>query len=354
MKIFSLTARVRYWGPTDDSRPSLPFTATERVLYEAVFAEGACGAAGALHVGEDVVLAVNERGAGWRVVDGRMEPLRFGEVPPKHLATGTDASSPTSAELRAQLAALRWCVVRPTAPARFLLVSGLELDLSGLDASRADLLDALPTPASPGFFGRLRGAKPPEGVALLLSVCPETENPPDGWLPWLRFYRGLGLEFHCWGTEGGGEMEFHDAPAPDGPIEDALLEVLRTHDALEQGQFTELYLNWLESGESPESGFRELVPGQPERGHWCPAPLDEVAKTFEARVARRDVQEGQHVRVRPGTLLVAHLRKAIVEPVALALHAEPTDESVVVWFIVGGISKTSGRLEVFLSERVWS
>lgn len=281
--------------------------------------------------------------------------LSFDQPQPPELTAAPGVPTSATQERRAPLASLRWCALTPNPQDRMLLVSGFELDPTQLGAPEDPaLLAAIPEAPPAGFFARLLGARDREGVALTLRCAPG-QAAPDGWLPWLRFHQERDLEFHCWGTEGGGELELYSAPSPSVPPQEALLEVLRSHALIEREQFAELYEIWLENEGPTEPGLTELVAGAPERGFWQRVPLEEMEDVLVARSGDRDRTGVSHLeRVLPGSALIAQLRNTVHEPLAIALHVEPTNDAVVVWFIVGGVSKISGQLECLLTERVWS
>ncbi|MCO4748009.1 MAG: hypothetical protein KC912_24665, partial [Proteobacteria bacterium] len=255
-------------------------------------------------------------------------------------------------ERRAPLASLTWCSVTLEARDRFLLDSGLDLSADELDLSRSDedLVAAIPTGASVGLFAKLFGkAKAREGAVMLLSAEPATPA-PDGWLTWLEFQTGRDLEFHCWGTEGGTEMATHSEPAAQRPTAEALLDILRTHPSIVREQFADLYDD--EAPRDPE--LQELVPGTPERGFWRSVPPSELAEVFTAHTSSGPGYDLRSDQFLPGSALVDRMRDTLDQPAAVALHAGHEAEAAVVWFAVGGISRSSGQLECFLSERVWT
>jgi hypothetical protein len=343
----------RFGAPTDERVSGSPLEPTERVAHETWWLQGHGGEVGALLVGDLLHLAVGRHGTGWRRVDGAWQPLVFDQPRPPVLSAPAEPSLEAE-ERRRPLATLRWCSVTPTAGDPLLLVSGFDLGPGPLGPlADEELLAAIPEAPPPGFFARLLGAKEQEGTAMTLRY-EAGDAPPPGWLPWLGFHRDHDLEFHCWGTEGGGELELVSAQAPVVPLREALLDLLRSHERLDPDTLADLYGNWQESGDQPDPSLTELVAGAPERGSWREVPLEELAGVLMAYASHTDSQGLRRERTLPGSALTARLRETVHEPLVLALYAEPTSESVVVWFVAGGVSKTSGQLECLLTERVWT
>ncbi len=363
---FGPTYKKRIYGsplePWVEARADVP-------AHASWFVGGQGGEVGALWCEGNLYLAVGRGGAGWRLEGGSVTELRFEPDAPEVLRREPEdlrANIHTVLfERRQPLARLSYCRVTPAAGQRFLMTSGISLDIAGLDVNEtsAELIETIaaaqPQPERGGFFARMLGSSPgqPAGVALVLG-CRRGEPAPDGFLAWLRFQEQRGVIFDWKGNEGGGGLHTCTEPGPVEDIERALLSVLEQSPEVREGIFEEAWEEWREYGVD-EPGFERLIEDAPQRGFWRRLDLEEIARDLNGRASgylHAGTSEArllfeEHV---PGAELVARMRAALVEPVVMALHQVPSDESVVVWFAIGGVSKTSGDLEVMLVERVWS
>ena len=102
------------------------------------------------------------------------------------------------------------------------------------------------------------------------------------------------------------------------------------------------------------------MPGQPERGWWREAEWAELETDMflggtEFRERGTPGAWSLSEAYCPGLDIVERLRAVTVEHRAVAVFDVPHEESVVAWYLFGGISKSAGdTLEVVALERVWS
>ncbi|HHH30862.1 MAG TPA: hypothetical protein ENK57_21300 [Polyangiaceae bacterium] len=362
---FGPTYKKRIYGsplePWVEARADVP-------AHRSWFVGGQGGEVGALWCEGELFLAVGRDGAGWQLEGGSVATLHFEPGAPEILQrepADLHANIHTVLfERRQPLADLSYCRVTPKPGQRFLLSSGLSIEISGLDVSETNaelfrsIANSQPEPER-GFLARILGSSPgqPAGAALIIGCLPD-EPPPAGFLPWLEHYRERGVRFNWMGNEGGGGLHTCEELGPVDDVERALLSVLEQSPEVREGIFEDAWEEWGEYGVD-EPGFERLVEDAPERGFWRRLELDEIARNLSGR-ASEYLDSGtsdarllfeRHV---PGAMLVEHMKAALVEPVVMALHQVPSDESVVVWFAIGGVSKSTGDLEVMLVERVWS
>lgn len=362
---FGTTYEERVYGsplePWVDCRIDAP-------AHRAWFVGGKGGEVGALFYADELYLAVGRGGLGWRFDNGALESLCFDQKAPEVLRNEpSDLQSNKHTVLfarRRPLADMRFCRVTPKVGQRYFLSSGLSVQATDLqsDLANAELMERVaasqPEPKR-GILARLLGSAPvgPTGAALILG-CHDDESPPVGFLPWLEYHQRRGISFGWMGNEGGGELVTHSEPAPEVNVDRALLEILEKSETVREGLFEEAWEEWREFGDA-QPGFEQLIEDAPQRGFWRRSDLVELEQDLSGR-ASEYLNSGTsdarllYERHIPGRLLVEHLQKALIEPVALALHQVPSDESVVVWFAIGGISKSSGQLEVMVVQRVWS
>lgn len=343
---------------------------TEVPAHQSWFVGGEGGEVGALWIAGALHLAVGRGGSGWVVDAGAPAPLSFsGEVPP--------ALSPEPANLdsnlhrglaarRAHLAKLSYCSVEVAPGRRFFLTSGLMVPPGSLAGSpeRGELIETVSKgqPAAPrAFFSRLIGSAAAEPAgALLVLDCERGEDEPEGFLPWLAYHERHGVTFDWMGNEGGGGLLVHSerAPAAEGGTVSALLDLLGASPEVRAGLGDEAWDEWRDYGED-DPAYAPLIAASPERGFWREVELEELRDDLRGGASEylaagtADARLFTERRV-PGSHLVDRLRASLHEPAVVALHQVPSDESVVVWFALGGVSKSSGDLEVMLVERVWS
>jgi len=365
---------ARRFGPTYDERiygsPLEPWVPAnlDAPAHASWFVGGKGGEVGALWHEGALHLAVNEEGAGWLIEGQALTPLSFGSERPQILQhEPADLATNLHQNLRTRrepLKRLRFCRVEVKSGQRLLLSSGLSIhppDLLAVATAPA-LLETIaakqPKPKR-GLMARMLGSAPaePKGAVLTIS-CHDDEVAPKGFLPWLVFHEQRGVSFDWMGNEGGGGMLTHVEPAPEHGLEGAVLRVLRDNDDVREGISVEAWEEWQTYGED-QPGFERLIEDAPERGFWRHVALEDLTTDLNGRSAEYLASGTADARLLfarhvPGAEIVQRLRQFVVEPLAIALHQVPSDESVVVWFAIGGVSKVSGQLELMLVERVWS
>ncbi|PRQ02007.1 hypothetical protein [Enhygromyxa salina] len=362
-----LTLRVGELGPKLHGSPLTPPDAAERTCptHQTWFAATADAVVGALEHDGELHLATGAGGRVWQIDAGQARELQLNAELPELLRWTAATSEPSTGHLgdrRNLVRQLRWARHTPIPGQRLLLVDGLNPDIAQLplNAEPSVLLEALrPRVDPPSRWRRLLGAKSsgPSGAALVLD-CIESAPLPDGFTPWLRALEQRGMHLDWSGNEAGNyPLPLFELPPPSGPdpLRSALLGIAR--DQLERAS-EDAWADWPPDS-SPTEGYEQLVSGQPQRGWWRDASHEELVSGLELRgseFADRGTPTAQLTWSRSisGGELLGRLQASVQEICAVAVSGVPDDECVVVWYLLGGVSRTSGKLEVVALERVWS
>ncbi len=313
------------------------------------FVANAAGWVAGLEIDGRLILATGEHGRIWQIEAGRARELEL-----------TDELRSSKAEPR-----MRSASVAPIPGRRWLLGEGLDfstrpgrlgqfpIDQLPLAADLSTLLAAVgPKPAKPGFWQRLRGrSESPAGVALVLD-CDVDEPLPAGFTAGLRELERRRLHLDWQGNEADNyPLRLFDLPRPQGDLHEALLAIWRSELERHPDLAASSQAAWTDRDPdiSPAQGFAELVPGQPERGWWRAATWAELEANLQVRAAKPPWSQSVSSRD-----LLAHLRAAVEHPRVVAVFDIPDEASVVAWYLLGGVSITSGCLELVALQRVWS